>query len=315
MILKRHHYILHDDMIIVRLMGGFGNQMFQYCFGLSLKNNGRKVFFDTSYFNIERKWNRTLDLPQAFNLELNEIGIRDKYNQIQSSTKLKIRLLSIIKKILGIYNFYIEDLSNLNIYNEDHRFSSKYYLSKTKGYFNGYWQSLDYVKLVENDLLKTFSFKPTISNEYFNFKALIDKSEKNCSLHWRRGDYLEIKSAKVLSQNYFIAALNYIVTNREIENVFVFSEDCEYVKSHLEPFFPKLVFHYAYDIFHRQGYYHEVRLMSECKNNIISNSTFSWWGAYLNKHQDKIVITPVWDNQYYKYLEILPNDWIRIEID
>lgn len=311
--MKRIYSKFDDNYLVVKLMGGFGNQMFQYVFGLVLQKNGGNVFFDTSWFDFERRWNRSLDLPRAYNLELRMIGnLSQLKNFYPNSIKLKLRFITIIKRLFSINKYFIQDLSPINIYVEDTRFSKKYFLSKNKGYFDGYWQSLDYIKLVENELFEAFSFKQTKSDEYFYFKTIIDQSEKNCSLHWRRGDYLESKVVRVLTENYFAAALNYIISNRELENVFVFSEDCDHVKYYLEPLFPNLAFYYAYDVFHEQGYFHEVRLMSECKNNIISNSTFSWWGAYLNKNQDKMVITPNFGSLYGDFI---PEDWIILDID
>lgn len=306
-----------NDYVVIKIKGGLGNQMFQYAFGLAHLKKGREVFFDTSWYKNHRKWYRTFDLINAFDIEFKEIKSFNHYvNQIPRNLKIKLKLIGLLKKLLRIRKFYSLDFSYFNIYTQDPRISINYYLSQNKGYFEGYWQNLDYFDPIKEDIFNAFSFSSTKSIEYNKFKKLILESKKNCSLHWRRGDYLELMPEWVLSENYFIEALKYLITKRNIENCFVFSEDCDFVKERIESHFPFLTFYYAYDLFKDAGYYHEVKLMSECSNNIISRSTFSWWGAYLNKNPDNLVIAPYWKNRVdAEYSNFLPENWIKLDID
>jgi len=138
------------------------------------------------------------------------------------------------------------------------------------------------------------------------------KRSNSISLHIRRGDYLNDKFSKIYTEittSFYNKAI-YLINKEAADPVFfIFSDDAEWVNEH---------FNLAYDKFIVSGQgipdYEELMLMSICKHNIIANSTFSWWGAWLNSNPQKTVIAPVnWlkvDN--YKIDDLVPGEWVKL---
>jgi len=148
-------------------------------------------------------------------------------------------------------------------------------------YLVGYFQSEKYFLHNRSSILKLF--EPTKSDkEYINKKYHHLLNKKNCSVHVRRGDYLKIQDHHVLcSLDYYKEASKII---GEDTNFIIFSDDIQWCKENLH--FKNC--HYI----ENENDYIEMYLMSMCDDNIIANSSFSWWGAWLNQNKDKKVIAP-----------------------
>ncbi len=182
---------------------------------------------------------------------------------------------------------------------------------KENSYLDGYWQSEKYFIEFTDIIRNEFSYKLPLSDE--NNEIAKHISQVNAvSLHVRRGDYItNAKNAYigVCSLDYYQLAIEYI--KRKIENptFFVFSDDIDWVKDNLVVG-AKSVF-----INHNKGAesYNDMRLMSLCKHHIIANSSFSWWGAWLNKNPEKIVIAPKqWFASDIKNNDLVPINWISL---
>ena len=177
-------------------------------------------------------------------------------------------------------------------------------IRKTDNYYiKGYFQNEKYFKHIRSVLLNEFvpPKKIKISKELKN--AL--NNNESVSIHIRRGDYVKLNFS--LNSIYYIKAIKYIKQIYYNPIFIVFSDDLEWVKANI---------HINNQVIYvnENGElkdYEELFIMSHCKSNIISNSTFSWWGAWLNTYEKKIVIAPK------KWMEpqdgIIPNDWIIIE--
>jgi hypothetical protein len=176
----------------------------------------------------------------------------------------------------------------------------------TNGLFlNGYFQSEKYFIDFSEELKDLFS----IDDESFSFiknKYDFDKLKNSCSLHVRRGDYLKYPDRHpICDKTYYSEAIKY-VNNKDI---FIFSDDIAWCKETLQ--FNERDIHFI----EGNPDYIDLWLMSLCENNIIANSTFSWWGAWLNLNKNKVVVSPVnWfgKNVNYKTEDIYPTDWIKI---
>jgi hypothetical protein len=184
---------------------------------------------------------------------------------------------------------------------------------KTPAYFGGYYQTEKYFADLREELLEDFSLNVELG---FKNEKMLEKI-KNCesiSLHIRRGDYLKrIDTYGTCSIEYYKNAIERILKNANLQApvIFVFSDDYKWVKENLK--FPYETI-YA-DINSSDKGYFDLELMKNCKHNVIANSSFSWWGAWLNENPDKIVVAP---KPWFKYLktdgDLIPENWTQLEV-
>jgi hypothetical protein len=171
--------------------------------------------------------------------------------------------------------------------------------------FYGYYQSSKNFIKYKNKIIDIFSPSDEKINELKNKYPEINL-ENTLSLHIRRGDYINSPTIHpVISKSYVNEALNII---GEYSHLFIFTDDKNWVLNNLNSENITIVQDEDYD---------EMWLMSLCKNNIISNSTFSWWGSYLNKNKDKRVIAPsIWfgNDGPKNYKDIYENTWEIINV-
>jgi len=285
-------------MIIIKLNGGLGNQLFQYSLGrkLSIKNND--VFkLDLSDF--------TKDNPRSYGLgkfNIIENFASDKdINKIKKSGvwKLVDKLKPYCKRSVIKYKGYDFDPNILKL-------SGNFYL-------DGYWQSEKYFQDIKNIIRKEVTLKNPIENKYADLISQI-KNTNSVSIHIRRGDYITNKKfSKVynlLDEKYYQKAVKFIAEKINDPFFFIFSDDINWVKQNLNIPYPKIFVSGENEIKN----YEELILMSLCKHNIIANSSFSWWGAWLNQNPSKIVISPdKWFNDKISDAkDLIPPEWIRI---
>lgn len=293
----------------VAVYGGLGNQMFQYAFCESLKKHGKSSrisFSSFFYFNhhngfaLTNAFNIKLQFPlnlMSFVLTRMHFIYRNRYSAFVFRNVIK-RYHNLFYKE---YKEKQEFVFDPEVYNQDSRM------------FRGIWQVVDYLDGVEQKIASDFSFtKPA---DEANMK-LISQIE-NCnavSLHIRRGDYLNSEWADILGvikgMGYYERSVKYIKERVSDPHFFIFSDDINWVKDNL-----KLTECTYVD--HNKGTdsYIDMYLMSLCKHNIIANSTFSWWGGWLNKNSEKIVIMPEkWINREACY-GIFPENWIKLGVD
>lgn len=179
-------------------------------------------------------------------------------------------------------------------------------------YLFGYWQSEKYFRDAVAEIRKDFTFASTLTGENLKLGSRI--AEVNgVSLHIRRGDYVSnAKTAAahpVCSLEYYRAGIEHIAANVKNPTFFIFSDDIVWAKSNLQMDFP----HQYVDQNHGRDSYNDMRLMSMCKHHIIANSSFSWWGAWLNIDSKKIVIAPKkWFSAEVDTSDLYPDGWITL---
>lgn len=294
-------------MIVVKLIGGLGNQMFQYAAGRHLASlRHTDLLIDTSFLNKNPHGaytKRELELS-VFNIDLKEALPSDikKFN-IENSTKLT-RVLQRNLPIL-FSNLYIAESGNVY---------QKEFLNFSKNtYLDGFWQSEKYFKSIEAIILKDFIFRNELNFENVNWLNKINSCE-SVSLHIRRGDYVSSKNSQEhhgnLSFDYYTKALNLINEKKSNIEVFVFSDDIEWCRQNLK-LRQKTFF---VDANQKNNFHLDMLLMSKCKHNIIANSSFSWWAAWLNQYKNKIVIAPShwFANKSFNTKDLIPSQWILI---
>ena len=256
------------NLLILR--GGLGNQMFQYALLLSLRNRGFYVDVDISYYDFVKMHN---------GYELNRIfGIKEKTTSKQG---LHITWLRFLNRYKPKYLCKFDKL----YYDESVLISPKHYLF-------GYWQDERYFNKIEDKIRSVFTFKD-IDDEN-NIIAQEIRQNNSVSLHVRRGDYAAF-GMTILGKEYYCNAVEYIKSKVENPVFYIFSDDEAVAKTIAERCGKKSCI-----VNRNKGSdsYKDMYLMSQCKHNIIANSSFSWWGAWLNVHKDKIVIAPAeWDKK------------------
>lgn len=179
-------------------------------------------------------------------------------------------------------------------------------------YLMGYWQSEMYFKDIAETLRSDFHFKLPLDHTSRDIADCMQACQA-VSLHVRRGDYLtHAPTAKVLSVcslDYYRQAIAYISTRVETPHFYLFSDDMDWVKATLD-----IPFNKTYVEHNRRKYsYRDMHLMHLCKHHIIANSSFSWWGAWLNQNPHKLVIAPRdWFCSGINDADLIPEDWIRL---
>ena len=260
-------------MVIVNIKGGLGNQMFCYAFAKALSIELDDIKIDNFSFFKKSKIHGGYQL--------------DKLNIIiNSATIEQIKLLrgsNFFNKKVNIIKHKHLVIPYLN-FNEN--------LLKLKGdlYLDGYFQSEKYFSNIRSELIKDFKVKNQITESAQKIKQQINRAKKTCSIHIRRGDYLDQKNSSIytlVDVNYYNNAIK-IITEKEPETCFfIFSDDIEWVKKNVKP-----INCFYIEKNSERNPCEDMHLMSLCKNNIISNSTFGWWGAWLNQNQNKKIIIP-----------------------
>lgn len=259
----------------IKIQGGLGNQLFQYAYGRSLELQGKKILFDTSFFHGNKPG---IDTSRDFKLDKFQIGTVSRFENFSLKKK------TLIDKILGLLGFLK----------------------------NEYYQNEKYFSHSSFFIRNEFRLKVPPSKNYNVFAKKITSVQCAVSLHIRRGDYINDQKTNVFhgacSPDYYTSAQRLILENindREV-TFFIFSDEIAWVKNHMK--FESSVSFVSSPELHD---YEELILMSKCKHNIIANSTFSWWGAWLNENPNKIVVAPKkWFANSKK--NICPKEWIRI---
>ena len=288
-------------MVVVNIIGGLGNQMFQYAFGkyLSIENNCELKLDISGFDNYE--WHR---------YSLSSLSIDEKFSNKDECDFFKGVNISLVEKIKSWYS-----KRNLMVIEKDLNFNINYRNLKAPIYISGYWQSDKYFQGIEDIIKKEFmvSRNPSIENQ-----KLMDKisNDNSISIHIRRGNYVNVDYVNQMhgtsSLSYYHEAISFINSKIRNPTYFIFSDDISWAKQNL---FISNETVYV-DINDENSDFEDLRLMYTCKHNIIANSTFSWWGAWLNPNREKIVIAPkIWFNNSIINMQtenLIPSEWLRI---
>jgi len=298
-------------MIIISLFGGLGNQMFQYACGKAV----------ASHLNVELKLDvsHVIDRTPRTNFtyrdyELGVFNIKEKIatiNEVRQfipnlwNSNEYIKQLYRLKRLFKGNSLYRERLKF--IYNKDIE------LVKDNTYLYGYFQTEKYFENIREDLLKYFS----LSNEMDKSNSAITtqmKNENAVSIHVRRGDYTNSPFVLLDIQNYYQKAIEFILEKIESPVFYIFTNDYLWTEENFASLnIKKTIVKINND---SKSSYLDMILMCNCKHNICANSSFSWWGAWLNVNPEKIVITPkLWfKNAEYiqSTIDLIPTNWIKL---
>lgn len=286
-------------MIITKLIGGLGNQLFQYAAGRCLAEmHNVDIKIDTSHFETYELHNYSL---HHFNISAKEAT----KNEIEYYSSLSKRL----QDMVFCTPYYMRRLFKEQFFHFDKNFRK----SPADTMLSGYWQSEKYFLEIKNILKDEFSIITPISNQTKEIAS--ELSELNSiSLHIRRGDYIsDSKTSKehgTCDESYYRNCVKQIVSKVNNPVFYIFSDDPDWVKSNFKLDYP-IVYVTHND---ETKNYEDLYLMSLCKHNIIANSSFSWWGAWLNSNLGRNVFAPKkWFNHSKRSdKDIIPDSWIRV---
>jgi len=294
-------------MIITKLTGGLGNQMFQYAAGRCLAEKYQTALkLDISGYKDQRGITPRQYALGIFNIK-KEFAVDNDVGYVIiffNSNKVGKIFLKFYNLLPIKYRHYTKE-PHFNFY-------PQFFNAGDNSYLDGYWQSEKYFKEIGEIIRQEFILK----KEYFKLNAdLLNliKQTDSISLHIRRSDYITNKSANqthgTCSIDYYKMAIERVVKQLRNPYLFIFSDDIQWVKDNLKTDLPTT---YVSDGNYKD--YEELILMSYCKHNIIANSSFSWWGAWLNLNPDKMVVAPKnwFIDKRYNTTDLIPENWIKI---
>ncbi len=294
-------------MIIVNMNGGLGNQMFQYALGMALsisKETALRLYIK----EVQNRGDHNgFELDNVFSISASIATAKDR-RQV-----LGFRYSHRLIKLLCLKNIRILKSSR---YISEKSFNYQHNIFNTGNniFIYGFWQSEQYFSNYRDAILKEFTFAQPFNEENLALKKTI-QSCLSVSIHVRRGDYISNpvtnKFHGALSADYYQKAIDKL----KLDNVlFVFfSDDSDWVKHHLALTILNDGNFIVVDCNSAGDSANDMRLMSLCQHNIIANSSFSWWGAWLNTNPGKIVIAPKnWFVADMDTSDLIPDNWIQI---
>lgn len=297
-------------MVIIKIYGGLGNQLFQYVLYEKFQSMGKETYADLNFMKELEAENLRFDqLGQIKNVKngIKNLGIQMKPAKAADIARLAdtgTGLAGRVRRKFCPSRKHVREGQQAGIFQPQ-------ILNLTDAYLEGYWQCEQYFKDIRNVILQKIQFKEC--NDVRNRKALeMLRSNDSVSVHVRRKDYASRDLSRIYggicTAKYYKRAVSIILKKIENPQFIFFSDDIPWVR---QKFGMK---HAVYaDWNYGENDYYDMYLMSQCRHNIIANSSFSWWGAWLNQNKDKTVIAPDrWTNGYHM-ADTVCQDWIRLD--
>lgn len=290
-------------MIIAKIQGGLGNQMFQYAYGrmLALRNN-TELLLDTTLFKNYEFHSYSLD---SLNITA-RVATDAEVARFVKSKPRKGKLGKILNLFFANTAQYVQEPS--------WTFSPRMMDVKAPCLVDGYWQTEKYFLEIEDIIRKEFTLAKPLNEYSKGVAARIAAAKNPVSLHIRRGDFayhpIASKAMGVCPPEYYDAAKAVIKERVEDPTYFIFSDDPEWTKEHMKTEFPT-----EYIAQGAELNYLDLELMRLCKHHILSNSTFGWWGAWLSDHyRSGITVAPTrWLLQKtFDTSDLLPAHWVKL---
>jgi hypothetical protein len=289
-------------MIISRLIGGLGNQLFQYAFGFRLARElSTELMLDITPFQTYKLHHYALD-NFAIEQRLASADMVDEIHRFRARPP--------------IFRFF--DRSRRILEERGMQYMRRYVVFKPAGqvYLHGYWQSFRYFESVEKELRKTLQLRSELSERDLKILAQLKSLGRVGSIHVRRSDYITNPAANQIhgscALSYYSSAAELLKETRGISTYLVFSDDSAWVREHFKIKANLIIVDHNGPMRN----FADLYLMAACDSNIIANSSFSWWAAWLNHNKAKVVIAP---RHWYadkrlngQTADLVPPDWVRI---
>jgi hypothetical protein len=293
-------------MNIVRITSGLGNQMFQYAFYRAVKANWPDTRIDVSEFR-HRSHHNGYELEKVFDVSPDHASREER----DSLADLSKDLISEFRR--RILNVRLKCTGTLVRESELGAWFHPELLTIRDGYFQGFWQTERYFLPVARQLREELTFRQPM--DAGNRRIAEDIASCDAvSIHVRRGDYVKRRrletAGSVCSPKYYRDAIAQVRARVRHPRFFVFSDDAAWARENV-----KVDNSLHVDINQGRASFRDMQLMSMCKHSIIANSSFSWWGAWLNANPGKLVLAPdVWLRDA-SMPDVVPEGWQRIETE
>lgn len=294
-------------MILVRLLGGLGNQMFQYAAGRSLADRlGAELVLDPTLLSgaIPGITPRTYALSpfslRARTATAQEV-VRYQLGDMRWRAVLKKRLIGRHAGLRWVRYF-------------GRRFNPRILNLPDNTCLAGNFQSERYFASIASELRADLSFREPVGSTDAAVLEMIGAQKNSVSVHIRRGDYAANPQVRqvhgLLPVAYYERCADYVAAEHVGAHFFVFSDDPEWAKANLHLRHPHSYVARQVDV----GAHHDLRLMTQCCHHIIANSSFSWWGAWLAQGRDKAVLCPLqWFADSRQQGDVVPEGWLKVD--
>lgn len=279
-------------MIIIKVMGGLGNQLQQYALYRKMELLGKEVRLDTSWFRLPESQQtvlakRSLELDYFTGLSYREASEEELRSVLGRLPEEEERMLPKVLRRLGI----VEN----PVYAESGMYHPEIF-AMDRRYLEGYWACDKYYADLMEKLREQICFPPSKREENRALLQELDqlwegREETAVSVHIRRGDYLDEANAAlfggICTERYYAASIRYMKERIPKARFYLFSDDPAYLREHYQGQEYRIV-----DWNHGADSFYDILLMSRCAHHICANSTFSFWGARLGRNQERIRIRP-----------------------
>lgn len=292
-------------MIVVKLIGGLGNQLFQYACGKYLAHlHKTELYLDLSFLEKPSDGSYT---QRKYELAPYQLKVDFANKEIIQAFNPGNRIRRTLQRKLPILFTHLYVSESGSAYHKE--FLS--YPSNT--YLDGFWQSERYFKPIENQLREELKLKIELNKENLLWLDKINTSA-SIALHVRRGDYVQNKQANAhhgtCSPAYYHKALSWMFSEVESPQVYVFSDDMPWCRNE----FKSLNNIHFVDVNSAEQAHFDLELMQRCKHAIIANSSFSWWAAWLNSNPTKKIVAPLnwFKDPLMNNPDLIPPSWKQL---
>ncbi len=284
--------------IIVRVSQGLANRMFQLAYAFSLKEKGYDVEID--YMRNNKFAHEAIEVGDIFNIELKEAEI-EEIKRLRGND-------CIINKIMR----HLPLFSSCRIIPFSEPYRNEYSEYRKDTYVIGTFQSQNFFENIADYIKHIYTFPLLVDNRNLELASKMAQ-ENSVAIHVRKGfDYQKDILHNTCQIEYYQKAISYMKENVENPVFYIFTDNPKWVKANIGDCKYTLV---DWNPTTGKSNYLDMQMMSLAKHNIIANSTYSWWSAWLNSNIDKIVVAPAnWYNPQYnklKNVDIVPNEWVR----
>lgn len=302
-------------MKIVNVIGGLGNQMFQYAFAVALKHHfpDEEVLIDTQHFHyVFIKRIKAANLHNGYELKKlfpnATLPIASWQQLLKVSYFIPNYLLSrIARRILPVRKTEVISSTDYSQVYDPNVFQLQ-----GDRYYEGYWQAVSYYQSIRHELLRIF--KHGVPNDYNQTLIQNMERENSVGIHIRRGDYLQAPAfSGICDTKYYEKSIELILRDHKDHHFYIFSNDMPWCRQHITPLLRENEITYVTQNTGSDSCW-DMFLMTHCKDLIIANSSFSWWGAFLNTQGGRIIAPYPWMNKNAE-MDVYAPEWIKMNND
>lgn len=300
-------------MKIVNITGGLGNQMFQYAFAMALNHRhpDEEVYVDTQHYHtLFFKKFKGINLHNGYEID----KVFPKANMPVAGAcqlmKISYYIPNYVLSRLGRKLLPVRKTEYIPTYSMNYTYDEKALDRKDSCYYEGYWQSARYFVEIKKELQEGYAHP--MPNEYNRNVIERLQAENSVGIHIRRGDYLaEPEFRGICDIDYYRKGIEKILEDGKEHAFYIFSNDMEWCRKNIAPLVQKNRIEFVTGNTGKNSCW-DMFLMTYCKDLIIANSSFSWWGAFLNKNVNKVIAPNPWLNRNCE-IDIYESSWILIK--